>query len=592
MEMNNFIGRRFNLVSMSDIRYVGTLHDINPEASTIALENVISHGTEGRRGNASEEVPPASCVYEYIVFRGSDVKDINFADNEKENQAPEQPQVPNDPAILGTTAPPRQAPAAAPAPAQAGRGQPAQLPQQPPRQQPPPGYPQQPPYPNYYNPYGQQFRGPPGGPPGFPGAPGSGFPNMPYGQQGWYPPPGQGFPQPPGPFGPPQMPIAPPRGPPGQQQQPPQQQPQSQQHGAEGTPASQNAPMPTSELPGGEKAPKKTTTPAPATSKEKEDQKPSQTKPEPSAALASQAQKPAHDKAPAQPAPEPTTAAKNDRIIPAIPLAMPLKPTASVAQATAPAGQQPNRNGPNAMEEATRAATAAVAAAMAKLPQPTGSQQQQPTNGSVESVTKKLNEMRPFDGERHSRGGHHGPRGRGGHRGHHHQQQVKKIDVPTTDYDFESANAKFNKQDLVKEAIASGSPLIEAEGKPSTAVSEANGADGGDVSSSTSAHATNVVYDKTSSFFDNLSSEMRDREENARNKTSGREWRGEEEKKNMETFGQGSVDSGYRGRGRGRGRGFGGRGRGYNRGYGGGRGRGSFRGGRVATESTGVPSTS
>ncbi|KAK2832021.1 hypothetical protein FQN49_006930, partial [Arthroderma sp. PD_2] len=58
MEMNNFIGRRFNLVSMSDIRYVGTLHDINPEASTIALENVISHGTEGRRGNASEEVPP------------------------------------------------------------------------------------------------------------------------------------------------------------------------------------------------------------------------------------------------------------------------------------------------------------------------------------------------------------------------------------------------------------------------------------------------------------------------------------------------------------------------------------------------------
>lgn len=88
---------------MTLVSYVGTLHDINPEASTIALENVISHGTEGRRGNASEEVPPASCVYEYIVFRGSDVKDINFADNEKENQAPEQPQVPNDPAILGVS---------------------------------------------------------------------------------------------------------------------------------------------------------------------------------------------------------------------------------------------------------------------------------------------------------------------------------------------------------------------------------------------------------------------------------------------------------------------------------------------------------
>lgn len=31
------------------------------------------------------------------------MKDINFADNEKENQPPEQPQVPNDPAILGVS---------------------------------------------------------------------------------------------------------------------------------------------------------------------------------------------------------------------------------------------------------------------------------------------------------------------------------------------------------------------------------------------------------------------------------------------------------------------------------------------------------
>ncbi|KAK2861079.1 hypothetical protein FQN49_004569, partial [Arthroderma sp. PD_2] len=546
-----------------------------------------------RRGNPSEEIAPSASVYEYIVFRGSDVKDINFADEEKENKAPEQPQVPNDPAILGTTAPPRQAPG----PAQAGRGQPTQFQQPPQQQQPPPGYPQQPPpYPNYYNPYGQQFRGPPGGPPGFPGAPGPGpgFPNMPYGQQGWYPPPpGQGFPQQPGPFGPPQMPIAPPRGPPGQQQQPPQQQAQSQQQrGADGAPASQNAPMPTSELPGGEKAPKKPTTPAPGPTTEKSDQKPAQTKPEPST-QANQAQKSQPAKPPAQSAPEPAPAPKNDRIIPAIPIALPLKPSAPATQAPAPAGQPATRTAPNAMEEATRAATAAVAAAMAKLPQPAGSQQQQqPTNGSVDSVAKRVGEMRPFDGERHSRG-HHAPRARGGHRGHHQQQQVKKIEVPTTDYDFASANAKFNKQDLVKEAIASGSPLLEAEGNPASTTSETNGADAGDASSAASGHASAIgVYDKTSSFFDNLSSEMRDREEHTRTKTSGREWRGEEEKKNMETFGQGSVDSGYRGRGRGRGRGFGGRGRGYSRGYGGGRGRGGFRGGRVSSESTGVPSAS
>ena len=83
-------------------RYVGTLHEINPEASTIALENVVSFGTEGRRGNPGAEIPPSASVYEYIVFRGSDVKDISVADDVNETQ-PEPPQVPDDPAILGVS---------------------------------------------------------------------------------------------------------------------------------------------------------------------------------------------------------------------------------------------------------------------------------------------------------------------------------------------------------------------------------------------------------------------------------------------------------------------------------------------------------
>jgi protein LSM14 len=87
--------------------YVGTLHEINPEASTIALENVLSFGTEGRRGNPAEEIPAFSSVYEYIVFRGSDVKDISIAEDVKENAQPEPPQVPNDPAILGVSDCPR-----------------------------------------------------------------------------------------------------------------------------------------------------------------------------------------------------------------------------------------------------------------------------------------------------------------------------------------------------------------------------------------------------------------------------------------------------------------------------------------------------
>ncbi|EKV06107.1 hypothetical protein PDIG_78850 [Penicillium digitatum PHI26] len=257
--------------------------------------------------------------------------------------------------------------------------------------------------------------------------------------------------------------------------------------------------------------------------------------------------------------------------MPAIPIAAPkaAPPIAHIPTAS--------RGNNQSITDATAAATAAVAAAMAKLPQPGAQKQSGQPEGAVDALTQQMNHMRPYDNNRAPRGGHHHPRGgRGGARP---QQQPKKIEVPQSDYDFQTANAKFNKQDLVKEAIATGVPVAEAE---THAAEEAESmepmSNGGGASS-------NHGYNRGSSFFDNISSEARDREENA-GRVGGREWRGEEEKRNMETFGQGSVD-GYRPnyRGRGRGRGFG-RGRGgYSRGYGRGRG-----GGRVPPESTGVPS--
>lgn len=63
----------------------------------------MSYGTEGRRGNPAEEIAPSASVYEYIVFRGSDVKDISISEEKKEEVKPEPPQVPNDPAILGVS---------------------------------------------------------------------------------------------------------------------------------------------------------------------------------------------------------------------------------------------------------------------------------------------------------------------------------------------------------------------------------------------------------------------------------------------------------------------------------------------------------
>ncbi len=78
--------------------YVGTLHEISSENSTVALEQVVSWGTEGRR--PGEEVAPTpDKVYEYIVFRGSDVKDLRIEKEPEKQHA----QVPDDPAILGVS---------------------------------------------------------------------------------------------------------------------------------------------------------------------------------------------------------------------------------------------------------------------------------------------------------------------------------------------------------------------------------------------------------------------------------------------------------------------------------------------------------
>lgn len=149
------------------------------------------------------------------------------------------------------------------------------------------------------------------------------------------------------------------------------------------------------------------------------------------------------------------------------------------------------------------------------------------------------------------------------------------VEVPTTDFDFESSNAKFNKQDMVKQAIASGSPLGTPTDELGAAESGLNGANGG-AQHSAPAVASGAVeddvviptagvkkYNKTSSFFDDLSSEIKDRQaaQDDGKRLGGPDFRFEERKRNMETFGESSPF-----RGRGGMRGTGGRGRGFGRG--------------------------
>jgi protein LSM14 len=57
----------------------------------------MSYGTEQRP--VENFVPPSAQKFEFIVFRGGDVKDIKVVEDEEPKQATP-PNMPNDPAIL------------------------------------------------------------------------------------------------------------------------------------------------------------------------------------------------------------------------------------------------------------------------------------------------------------------------------------------------------------------------------------------------------------------------------------------------------------------------------------------------------------
>ena len=102
---DQYLGSKISIITKSEIRYEGILYTIDTKDSTCfwtcALSKVRSFGTENRP--TDRPIAPRDEVFEYIIFKGTDIKDIHICQPPKPQPTLESG-LPDDPAIIHPSA--------------------------------------------------------------------------------------------------------------------------------------------------------------------------------------------------------------------------------------------------------------------------------------------------------------------------------------------------------------------------------------------------------------------------------------------------------------------------------------------------------
>ena len=98
VQSNDLVGSLLSLITKAQVRYEGTLVEVDKQERTMNLKQVKSYGTEGRRGGVNE-VPPNDNVYPEVTFKVDLIKDFKIVKKAGEDEKPKE-EAEEDPAIV------------------------------------------------------------------------------------------------------------------------------------------------------------------------------------------------------------------------------------------------------------------------------------------------------------------------------------------------------------------------------------------------------------------------------------------------------------------------------------------------------------